>query len=135
MASYLLDTNHLSPVVTVGHTLRHRILSGLDLGDEFFVPAPVLAEFLFGIQVAPRSASNLQEWRRIQDSFGYLAVSRIEAEEAAEMQLLLRRVGWQLGTIDALVAALALRNDLILLTTDGDFRRIKRLTQENWIRG
>lgn len=83
--------------------------------------------------MARRSASNLEEWRRIQDSFRYVAVDRIEAEEAAELQALLRRAGWQLATVDALIATLAMRNGLILLTTDGDFRFIRQLAQENWV--
>jgi predicted nucleic acid-binding protein len=133
MARYLLDTNHLSPLVTVGHALRERIFSSLKQGDEFFVPAPALTEFLFGIKMARRSASNLQEWQRIQDSFRCIAVDRIEAEGAAELQVLLRRIGWQLATVDALIATLAMRNELILLTTDGDFRIIRQLALENWI--
>ena len=39
-----------------------------------------------------------------------------------------RRQGWQLATIDALIAAIALRYNLILLTTDQDFRAIPGLT-------
>lgn len=83
--------------------------------------------------MARRSASNLQEWQRIQDSFRCIAVDRIEAEGAAELQVLLRRIGWQLATVDALIATLAMRNELILLTTDGDFRIIRQLALENWI--
>jgi tRNA(fMet)-specific endonuclease VapC len=112
--------------------MRERIFSRLTQGDEFFVPAPALTEFLFGIKMAQRSASNLQEWQRIQDGFRYVAVDCIEAEEAAELQAVLRRVGWQLATVDALIAALALRNNLTLLSTDGDFRFIKQLAQEIW---
>lgn len=51
MARYLLDTNHLSPLVTVGHRLRNRVLAGLANGDEFAIPVPALAEFLFGIRI------------------------------------------------------------------------------------
>jgi tRNA(fMet)-specific endonuclease VapC len=133
VARYLLDANHLSPLVTVGHALRERIFSRLQYGDEFFVPTPALTELLFGIKMAPRSVANLHEWQRIQDSFRYVAVDRIDAEEAAELQAVLRRVGWQLATVDALIAALAIRNSLILLTTDGDFRLIRQLPQENWV--
>jgi len=35
-----------------------------------------------------------------------------------------RRTGIQVGTIDALLAALCLRHRLSLLTTDADFRRV-----------
>jgi tRNA(fMet)-specific endonuclease VapC len=133
MASYLLDTNHLSPLVTLGHPLRERVLAQHNSGDEFSIPVPVLTEFLYGIRLAPRAAANLQEWELLQDRFGYYAVGVVDAKEAAELQVALRRTGWQLATVDALIATIAIRNNLILLTTDGDFRPISQLAQENWI--
>ena len=42
--------------------------------------------------------------------------------EAAEVRNRCRRNGVQIGTIDALLAQLAIRHELILLTTDQDFR-------------
>ena len=45
----------------------------------------------------------------------------------------LRRQGWQLETVDALIATVALQNNLILLTTDHDFGPISELQQENWL--
>jgi predicted nucleic acid-binding protein len=56
-----------------------------------------------------------------------------DAERAAELQISLRRRGWQLETVDALVAAVALRYDLTLLTRDKDFVAITPLKQENWL--
>ena len=134
MASYLLDTNHLSPLVTLGHPFRERVLARHSSGDEFSIPVPVLTEFLYGIRLAPRAAASLREWEVLQDRFGYYTVGIVDAQEAAELQVALRRVGWQLATVDALIATIAIRNNLILLTTDGDFRPIKQLAQENWIR-
>jgi hypothetical protein len=54
VADYLLDTNHLSPLITVGHPLRNRILSLVKQGEGFNIAVPVLTEFLFGIQLMPR---------------------------------------------------------------------------------
>lgn len=42
--------------------------------------------------------------------------------EAAEVRNRCRRNGVQLGTIDALLAQLAIRHELVLLSTDQDFR-------------
>lgn len=134
MTHYLLDTNHLSPLVTIGHPLRVRVLTQLELGDEFAVPVPALAELLYGVHLTPRSAQNLAEWQRLRNSFGYYAINRPEAELAAELQVTLRRSGRQLATVDALIGAVALRYGLILLTTDGDFGAIPDLRLENWLR-
>ena len=133
MVRYLLDTNHLSPLLTLGHRLRERVLSRLASGDEFAIPVPALAEFLFGVRMTTRVIVNLQEWERLQNSFGYYAIGRQEAEAAAELQVALRHTGWQLATVDALIATVALRNELTLLTTDSDFSSIARLRQENWL--
>ena len=56
-----------------------------------------------------------------------------DAESAADLQLALRRRGRQLETVDALIAAVALRNGLTLLTTDMDFQAVPGLLQENWL--
>ncbi len=52
---------------------------------------------------------------------------------AANSQIQLRQRGWQLGTVDALIAVIALRYDLTLLTTDGDFNAVPDLKHENWL--
>jgi predicted nucleic acid-binding protein len=55
MADYLLDTNHASPLVTLSHPLRQRILQSLNDGDNFATCVPVVAETLFGIALLPRA--------------------------------------------------------------------------------
>ena len=133
MARYLLDTNHLSPLVTQGHPLRGRLLAQIEQDHQFAIPVVVLAEFLVGIQLIPRAKANLAEWNRLQNGFGYYPIGRIEAEEAAELQIAMRRRGRQLATTDALIATVAIRNDLNLLTTDRDFKSIPSLKLENWL--
>jgi len=54
------------------------------------------------------------------------------ARQAAELQLFLRRRGRQLATVDALIAVIALRYDLTLLSTDNDFDPVPSLRRENW---
>jgi tRNA(fMet)-specific endonuclease VapC len=131
---YLLDTNHLSPLITFNHPLRARIMRRIANGDRFNIPVVVLTEFLFGIQLVPRAVTNMDEWRQLQDSFGYYSIDKEDAEDAAELQVSLRRKGRQLATIDALIAIMANRHNLILLTTDQDFEFVPLLQHENWIR-
>ena len=133
MTQYLLDTNHLSPLVTHGHQLREQVLLRLTQGDGFAIPTPALCEFLFGIQRVPRASANMAEWKRLSANFGYHDVRRRDAEEAANLQVLLRGQGRQLATVDALIAVIALRNEVILLTTDRDFSAVTGLQQENWL--
>jgi tRNA(fMet)-specific endonuclease VapC len=133
MAAYLVDTNHLSVLVTKQHPLRYQILRRIQLGDEFSLAAPALTELLYGIQTLPRASQNVQEWINLSVIFGLYGIDRQDAEQAATLQIGLRRIGWQLNTVDALIAAIALRNDRILLTTDKDFSAIPGLQVENWL--
>jgi predicted nucleic acid-binding protein len=133
MARYLLDTNHLSPLISVGHPLRQRVLVQLRQGDDFALPVPALTELLYGIHLTPRAVQNLAEWQRLRHSLGVYPINQYEAEQAAELQISLRRRGWQLATVDALIAAVALHHNLVLLTTDGDFAAVPGLEYENWL--
>ena len=58
-----------------------------------------------------------------------LVPDRRDHIEAAGLRNQCRRQGLQVGTIDALLAALCLRHALTLLTTDSDFRQAAEVTQ------
>lgn len=133
MTQYLLDTNHASPLVTIGHPLRQRILDDLQEGHTFAICVPVLAETLFGVSLLPRAKANRAEWSRLRPLIPCYVPDERDAENAADLRVALRRQGWQLETIDSLIAVIALHNDLTLLTTDGDFKPIPELKRENWL--
>ena len=133
MANYLMDTNHAATLVTLGHPLRQKFARCLRLGDTFSIAVPVLAETLFGIGSLPRATQNLAEWTRLRSRLGCYSNDEIDAENAANLQITLRRQGWQLETIDAFIAVVAVRYDLVLLTSDNDFRRIPNLNRDNWL--
>jgi predicted nucleic acid-binding protein len=133
MTRYLLDTNHASPLVTIGHPLRQRILDSLQEGHTFAICVPVLAETLFGISLLPRAKESRAEWSRLRPLIPCYVPDEQDAENAADLRVALRRQGRQLETIDSLIAVIALRNDLTLLTTDGDFKSIPQLKRENWL--
>lgn len=133
MERYLLDTNHVSPLITLTHPLRKKILLQVQDGDLFYMPTLVLAEMLFGISILPRAKQNLDEWARLSPIFERLTFGEDEAMQAAQLQTSLRRQGWQLQLVDAIIAVTALRYDLTLLTTDNDFSPIDGLDTNNWI--
>jgi predicted nucleic acid-binding protein len=131
MTAYLLDTNHASPLVTLGHPLRQRVLHQLDAGNSFTISISMLTETLFGIGILPRATQNRAEWA--QPAFICYIPDETDATLAADLQIALRRQGRQVATVDALIAVIALRHDLTLLTTDGDFRAVPHLRYENWL--
>jgi tRNA(fMet)-specific endonuclease VapC len=132
VADYFLATNLASTLVTIGHSVRSRIHARLAAGDSFFLTAPVITELVFGFGLLPRATQNMQEWLAIRPALRLLPIEETDAMDAAALQLSLRRHGRQFETVDALIATAALRNGLILLTTDGDFRPVPGLVTENW---
>ncbi|MBI4671515.1 MAG: hypothetical protein HY741_07595 [Chloroflexi bacterium] len=69
MSKYLLDTNHVSPLLTPGHPLRVRVFEQLKQGDNFGLCVPVITETLFGVGMAPRAVVNRAEWDRLRALF------------------------------------------------------------------
>jgi tRNA(fMet)-specific endonuclease VapC len=133
MTSYLLDTNHLGWLINTQHPLRARVQAAIDVGDIFCIIVPVITETVAGFSILPRAKQNLVEWQVLRPHLSLQQLDEDDAMKAAELQVLLRRAGRDLKTVDALIAATALRYNLTLLTTDRDFTPIRSLRLENWL--
>jgi predicted nucleic acid-binding protein len=64
---------------------------------------------------------------------GWLPTDERDAAHSALLRTELRQIGRQLNAIDGLIAAMALRSNMLLLTTDGDFDVAPSWQRENWI--
>ena len=133
MASFLLDSNHANRLIDPRHPTRLRIRAAIVRGDVFYIILPVITETIFGFSILPRGQQNRLEWQAARSSLVLLHLDEADAVDAAGLQVLLRRRGRQLTTVDALVATVALRYDLTVLTTDGDFAHVPSLRTENWV--
>jgi tRNA(fMet)-specific endonuclease VapC len=120
-------------LVTHGHPLRQLVLEKLEQDHQFGICVPILTEVLVGISLVSRAVNNLATWNRLKVQFRCHLLDETDAELAAELRIALRRRGWQLETVDALIASVALRYNLILLTADGDFDAVLTLQTENWL--
>jgi hypothetical protein len=103
------------------------LMRALDAGDMIVTTGIVLQELLQGFS-GPRAREQILG--RFS-SLPLLVADRQDHIAAAELRNACRRNGVQVGTIDALLAQLCLRHDLILLTSDGDFAHI---AQHNTLR-
>ncbi|MBP6775840.1 MAG: PIN domain-containing protein [Piscinibacter sp.] len=86
--------------------------------DQVFTTGLVLQELLQGFS-GPKSRDQLIESFA---ALGFLQPDREDHIQAAEIRNTCRRGGVQIGTIDALMIQLCMRHDLVLLSTDNDFR-------------
>ncbi len=94
----------------------------LEDGDAVFTTGLILQELLQGFQ-GPKQRDSILK------NFSVLPVVMPELEDhirAADLRNKCRRLGIQIGTIDALLAQLCIRFDLLMLTVDGDFQNIAR---------
>ena len=135
MVGYLLDTNHLGRLLNTRHPLRSRLRAAIEAGNAFTIILPIITETVAGFSILPRATQNWAEWQVLRPAFTLLPLDEADAVDAARLQVVLRRSGRQLATVDALIAAVALRYDLTLLTTDSDFASVPLLRQENWLSG
>jgi predicted nucleic acid-binding protein len=96
------------------------LVVALRAGEPVFTTGIVLQELLQGFR-GPRQRD------RIVERFAalpFLVPDRTDHIEAAEIRNRCRRRGVQIGTIDALLAALCIRHELTMLTDDADFARM-----------
>ena len=77
----------------------------------------IIQELLQGFHGPKASTAIVERF----SAFAFLSPSRDDHIAAAGIRNKCRRAGVQLGTVDALIAQLCMRNDFTLLTTDQDF--------------
>jgi hypothetical protein len=101
---------------------RGELVRAIEAGEELVTTGLVLQELLQGFS-GPRNRI------QILDRFAALPLLVLDRQDhvhAAELRNQCRRGGIQIGTIDALLAQLCLRHDLMMLTADRDFGEIAR---------
>jgi predicted nucleic acid-binding protein len=98
------------------------LIEAFDGREAIFVTGLVLQELLQGFS-GPRSRTQIIE--RFS-ALPYLMPEIEDHIEAAELRNRCRRSGIQIETVDALLAQLCIRHDLIMLATDKDFAHIAR---------
>ncbi len=94
-----------------------RLRIALQTGEAIFTTGLVLQELLQGLRGPKDRASLIERF----EALPLLMPDRADHIAAAEVGTRCRRRGVQVGTVDALLAQLCLRHDLVMLTTDGDF--------------
>ncbi len=100
------------------------LVRALEADETVVTTGLVLQELLQGF-------SGPKDRRAILSRFAALPLivpDRHDHVEAAELRNSCRRRGVQIGTIDALLARLCIRNELTMLATDEDFRRVALLS-------
>ncbi|MDA8202494.1 MAG: PIN domain-containing protein [Chloroflexi bacterium] len=97
-----------------------RLHQALDGSETVFSTGLVLQELLQGFSGPKAREAIIERFAALP----LLVPDREDHIAAAEIRNACRRAGVQIGTIDALLARLCSRHDLVMLTTDHDFDRV-----------
>ena len=129
---YLLDTNPcIRYLKGQSEALRRRIDSAGDL--QIAVCSVVRAELLFGAVKSSSPARTLTLQRRFLSRFTSLPFDDDAAEAYAVIRASLEREGTPIGSNDLMIAAIAVANDLTLVThNSAEFGRVPGLAVEDW---
>ncbi|MGH7213197.1 MAG: type II toxin-antitoxin system VapC family toxin [Tepidisphaeraceae bacterium] len=128
----LLDTN-----ICVAHLNGDpRVLPKMSArAAEVAVSSLVASELFYGFAKSARAAHNVPRLRYFLATVILVEFDLDCADMAGQVRLHLERAGKPSGTMDVLIAAVALRHDAVLVTDNTrHFQNVPRLKLENWLR-
>ena len=124
----LLDTNIIIALFAQDSAVKNRLTAI----EEVFIPAVALGELFFGAHKSSKVEENLQ---RIQDFAAanvVLACNLETAQHYGRPKNILRENGRPIPENDIWIAAIALQNQLTVVTRDAHFSEIPSLQLEIW---
>lgn len=131
---YLLDSDVLIAALKGEPTALLNRLAGLSM-ERLGVSAIVLAELFTGAEKSPNA---LQRKADLADLVRGMEIVPFDADAAhiyGGVRATLEAKGQTIGPLDLLIAAQAVSRELVLVTGNvREFRRVRGLQVENWIR-
>jgi len=103
-------------------TLVRRIIEN---NDEIVIVGIILQEILSGIT----NEKLFLEILNILNDFSYVEITKEDYIHAAELRNKCKQKGISAGSFDFLIASVAIRNKLTLVTYDNDFKNISKYTE------
>ena len=130
--TYLLDTNvcirllnNTSPTVTVRLAAQQP--------ENIYLSTVVQMELVYGAYRSANLERNLALLERFFSQFSILLLDEQAARVAGQVRAQLAALGTPIGPYDVQIAAIALVNNLILVTHNtGEFNRVSGLQIEDW---
>ncbi|CAN5214295.1 type II toxin-antitoxin system VapC family toxin [soil metagenome] len=129
---YLLDTNiWIKSLNQSSSAIKHAF--EICTPTDIVLCSVVKAELYYGVYKSTHTVANLQLLEKLFAQFISLPFTDIAAEIAGNLRSQLTKLGTPIGPNDLQIAAIALANNLILVTHNtGEFSRIIGLRWEDW---
>ena len=131
---YVLDTNAVSALMKGDPRVIEK-LRGISKGDAA-IPQPVLAEIAYGIERLPRSKRRtalLERFDLVRTELARVSWTDAVSERFGSIKAALERKGQRIEDFDAAIAAHALAESAVLVTSNlDDMVRVPELAVEDW---
>ena len=127
---YMLDTNTCIFLIRRKYPSVLETLMKKKPGD-VTLSSLTVAELHYGVEKSSAIEKNREALGLFLTAFEILDFDTTAAEEYGRIRSSLEKIGKPIGSIDMLIAAHALSQDLILVTHDRDFERISKLKTQN----
>jgi tRNA(fMet)-specific endonuclease VapC len=129
--AYLLDTNTLIYFFKNTGKVRLRMAQHKDL--DLRLCTPVMWELLTGAFKAQNPRSQFSRLKEMEGRFTVLPLNQDSAYQAAKTRAYLERRGTPIGSVDNMIAGIALAHELTIVTRNvREFEWVPNLQVENW---
>ncbi|MYD66642.1 MAG: type II toxin-antitoxin system VapC family toxin [Chloroflexi bacterium] len=132
---YLLDTNILSELMLPDPSSALLLRLAMTAPEDRATSSIAVGELMYGAHRVSRSAHMLTAIRRVaMTDIWVLPFDQEAAEEYGQLRSHLEARGRPIGEADTQIAAIALANDLTVVTANvRHFERVPGLVVENWL--
>lgn len=125
---FALDTNIVSAWLKGEGTIADKI----DAAESVFVPIIVIGELYYGAGFSSQVAKNTQDIKKITERYPLLSIDEDTTIIYGSIKTGLRKKGKPIPENDIWIAAMAIQNDLALVTRDNHFSEIEGLSLIAW---
>lgn len=125
---YLLDTNIVIALFANEAVVQQK----LSAATEVFIPSIVLGELYYGAYKSARAASNITRVNEFAASNPVLVCDTETAQHYGQIKEKLRAKGHPIPENDIWIAAVAVQQQLTLISRDGHFDSVDGLLREIW---
>ncbi|AFW96545.1 tRNA(fMet)-specific endonuclease VapC [Dolichospermum sp. UHCC 0315A] len=129
---YLLDTNICIAILKANENVVSQFHEKY---QSCYLSSLVLAELYKGVYCSTKVERNLDNLKKFANLLPMIDFDEKAAIEFGKIQNELRKIGKPTGQLDALIAAVAISQNYILVTDNTrDFENITNLILENWLK-
>ncbi len=133
MPDYLLDTNHVTHLLSRNEQLVEKVRESASREARFSISITVLGELYFAVYASRKREENLENLRSFLEDVALWAFDEAVAEEFGRIQAEQKKKGRPIPPTDSQIAAVCRIHGLTLLSDDHHFQFVEGLEVENWL--